>query len=818
MSVPSAFTNVLTNAAAFDVWRWLEIEGIPSAYGNISRSSSFFSSRAAADQFTGIVANFKTTPDQFEAQLDVLEAVAKYAAQVEFSLVDLDGTQTLWAGSWDVAEARELSSAVSAFGATISYGGAAASTSLYPTGGGTIYIGNETITYTAHNTGTKQFTGCSRGRYKSTAQAWGVGALLSHKPYLFYGRRVWYYQALKAKDPSFATPTQADALLRFSGTVENLRLDDRDVGVYVLQCVSLEREFARPVFRDLRQVKDTTKRGMVGDDFSKPGMRFLNQPNANESSDRLYGPDVMQYSRVGAPYFENGDRYLFRIDDEFVMFLAETSAAPGALQMVARACLGTEVEEHSAGFVAKEVAWCARYIANSNLPEHLYTRFNSPPTNWSRAAGDHPLIVLLCLMLSTGQGTNTPGGLARNYDILPKEWGLGIPYSRIDVAGIELLANETRELALNGFWEQEMPFGELAKQALAPFGMYSLTLPGGQWTIRKLRPPLPNEVTTTITKADIISKSSLGWDGNLAGLVQEVEYLYNRDLKSNRWLNSSVFINGNAQQYAQDKGRRLSYQLPHIYSRGPTPIAGRPPLGGMPNVELFLQERLDFFRQGYTMAPPIINMRCRYDKLTVAVGSLVTVTEGRLPVVQSGVRGPSGQIMRVLKVVPDEGSKTVELTLQDTGFGAVDFGYINFAAKVLARTGSEQVELADNAVMPEYDTFGNAQYDALVTDLNGDQHEWIARIMNDADAKLLAVSADFGDTAILDIVGYTSPPTATVDWSPAGALAWLDAGAFLIPVSTVAQVDFLRNNFSAVFMSEGTNALEDGEDPYKLYP
>lgn len=814
MTLPTQFQTTL-DGVGFEIWRWLEIEGLPHCFGSKSQNSGWFSGRSALEQFSSIKPYFKGTPDQFDAQLDVLEAVAKYAGQVEFRISDIDDSLTLLAGSWDNRYTAFLGVDVTKSGATLTYtpltGGNPLDTTNYPTGGGTIYIGNETISYTAHNTGTFQFTGCTRGKYRSRPQAWRQGAVISHKPYLLYGRRVWYYQTLKPIGGS--NPTDDDKVLRFSGTLENLRLDDKDPLTFILPCVSLEREFSRPVFRNLRAYRDSTNRGIVGTDFEKPGIRFGNQPGQDTGfGDRLSGPDVTQLNEDGSYHFEDAQQYMFRVDNEFIFFQAIIDLADrNDLQLQSRAAMGTSIEEHEPGFTMKECAWIARYDSTTDIFEHLFSRFNSTPTATSKAYGDHPLIVVLQLLLSTGDGDNTPGGGARNYDVLPKDWGLGVPYDRIDIEGIEQLANDHPDLAYNGFWEDEVPFGAILKECLAPFGFYSTSLLGDVWTIRKLRPPLPLEVTREISTDDIISKSGFGWDGNLTGLVQEVKYLYDKDIKRGGYTGQAVLVNANSLQYAQNKGRQLKYELPHLYSKGPVPIPGRPALGGIPNIQLVLQERLEFFRAGFTLPPPVINLRLNYGFIDLEVGSLVEVTHDNIPEVQSGTRGVSSQIMRVLRVNIDEGSKSVECTLQDSGYGTTEFGFWAPAVRIEADLGGGDFQLNSNEFT---DT---DQTDALVVLQNGDSFDWLTWLLSAGSQPMLtAIKADFSQQAAVTFTDFDGVDIITLPNITTEA-AWFGVGDVLVPNWETSDIVSAMRFYNAIFATQGSQ-LQDGGPPYKWYP
>lgn len=813
MSLPSQFTSTIRDSDAFSIDRWLEVEGIPYAYGSVTKSSAWFAARSALSQFLGIKAFFKKTPDSFDAEVDVLDGLAKFMGHVDFSITDIENEQTLWAGAWDNTYTRELSVALTKAGVTVSYSGAVADTTKYPTGGGTVYIGNETIAYTAHDTVNKKFTGCTRGKHRSRPQAWKVGSIISYKPYVLYGRRVWYYQTVTPTGGTAAV--DADKVLRFSGTVENYTLDSDDPGAYLLSCLSLEKEFTREVFRDLRTIRDTGNRGIVGTDFTQPGIRFSYDPGATQPStaNRLYSADIHQLDENGTPYFSDGAYFMFKVDKEFILF--QSSVASGSMAMIARGLMGTTVDEHKPGFSMQEVAILSRDVSGSSLWEHNSTigkRFRSATDATSTAQSDHPLIVLLQILLSTGDGDNNDGG--RNYDVLPAAWGLGIPYDRVDVAGIRRLANETPDLVLNGYWDKPIGFGAFAKQCLAPFGFYGNTQVNDLWTVRRLVPPLPDAVTRDLSSQHFVSKQKPSWDANLLGLVQEVEYLYNRDVQYGTWTRNTIFVNGLGKQYAQGKGRRLKYDLPQLYEKGLSPIPGRPPLGGMPNVELMLQERLEFLKQGFSLPPPVITRRFTYDCLDIEPGDLIKITDIMLPRIQDGIRGISLQMMRVLRKTIDEGSKTVELALQDCGFGIGDFGYIAPSAAGTISGGSSLTLLANEFTEATH-VLGSSQKDYLPRDEAGTAYDWI-QALKDGPGTVELVSKNFASSAVMTISTWNNA-TAVLTFT-AALPGWFVNGDYVLPLRNSATTMGVLTSKYFVFLSDADEDLQGVRLAFRFYP
>lgn len=805
MSVPATFKSALQNNDSIVVQRWIEIEGIPRAYGTVTKSSTWFTARAAANRFEGIDPYLARVPANFDADLDPLVGIASVMGQIEFHLVDVDGQPTAWCGNRDASTRLKLAADITAAATTITY------TGNPPTfTNSLLYIGSETIRFTTHDTVAKQFTGCTRALYRSKAQAFAAGIPIGSRPYAMFGRRVWYYQTAHKQGGTVAT--DADKALRFSGTLENIYLDDSDPGVFVVPVVSLEKELTRQVFRDLRTYTDTENKGIVGNDFAEPGIRFANESGGSSTSADLNGGDVAQTNEDSSQHFPSSTpfRYAFLVDNEVIFF--SRSNSPNKFTMTSRAAFGTTREAHSPGFTMKEIAWIARWdITNNSTPdEHYYSRFLSAQVDGlSPCNGDHPLLVLLQILLSTGTATNYVSG-RRNYDVLPESWGLGIDISRVDVDGIEKLSIENPDLSIGGYISEPVSFIELAKQILAPFGFFALTTIGDVWTIRQLRPPRPDEAVRSITTAHIINKSKPAWDGNLSGLVQEVVFDYNRDTEHNRFLNNTLMINGLGKVFAQKKGRRLTYQMPLVYEKG-AKAAGRPPLSGMAHVEGELQKRIDFFKQGYAIPPPVLTLRCRYDLIDVEPGDVVSVTLSTVPNAGTGLRGLNAQVMRVLRKRVDDGAKVVELTMQDTGYSLGDYRRIAPSAQVATVTTLTANDIDVTFEANEFTSPNGGGLDVAPVD-NGGAHEWIGELL-DNGSSIRLVSADFAQEAIFDVKGWDG---TTLNLTGASVPAWIVAGCYAIPLNYVADAGVLSDEYA--FCVDADGLLGAGDNAHKYSP
>lgn len=768
MALPAQFLSAVQSNGKVDLLRWVEIEGIPYAYGNVTKSASWFTPRASAgDRFLGIKSYLQQIPANFDAQLDPLEGTPQTGGQVEFHIGDADGSPTLWTANANKAKWLYVGVFVAAGDVTIQYTGIA-DTALFPTGGGTLYIGLEAITYTAHNTGTKQFTGCTRAKYRTRAKTYGVGFPITPQPITMRGRRVWYYQAAQRRDTlPQATVADADKVLRFLGRLENLRLADHNIGVYILSVLSMEKELDRGIFRALGTLRDLTQKGIAGPPHTDPGVRTAGEPGGSEIGSKLYTSDAAQ--------FNNGRNRLFMIDDEVVGFSFGDSSGPFA-RLNERGCFNTPLQVHKPGFVAKEVAWVC-YVDNMSgtVPfEHAACEFNSVETLTSPLPPDHPLMVLLQIVLSTGLGTNFTAG-KRNYDVLPEDWGLGIDVTRVDVAGIEKVASECPNLRVAGVIKEEVPFMRLAKSLLAPYGFFLTTDIGDSLTVRRLRPPMPDEAVKTITRNDVINKNHPGWDGNLSGAVQEVIFNHSKNIKTNDWqnLNRNIFLD--AKLFTDDQGRRITYDMPLLYEKGSI-VSGAPRVGGQPNVDLLLLERADYFKQGYARPPPIVSARLHYKHIDLKVGDVVSVTMSLLPNVGTGARGLTTALMRVMKKTIDDQTKTVIVALWDTGYNINDYRYIAPSLQITTvpstGVGPIVITVAANAFTLAVD----GQKDMLLLKPDGTLQDWCTELMN-AAFNIAHVPKDFSATNSLGILAVnTGANQVTLNFVPGTMVA----GDFLV--------------------------------------
>ena len=229
----------------FRLLRWVEIEGLPYAYGSApgNLGSSFFSGRAAAQQFDGIKAFLKSPAPIEDVELDVLEAFPKHAAELQTVIVDVDGTVCALVNT-DPGPAR-LSADYAAGATSIVYVG---SDPGFGAGPGIAYIGNETIRYGSHNAGTKTLSSVTCGCFRSVARAWGAAFRSRSSP--TRSRSAGLVLPLRQLLPERSWRlelrfAESDKWLRFAGTLESFRASE-DLGAFEFRAISLEKNSTGP--------------------------------------------------------------------------------------------------------------------------------------------------------------------------------------------------------------------------------------------------------------------------------------------------------------------------------------------------------------------------------------------------------------------------------------------------------------------------------------------------------------------------------------------------------------------------------------------
>lgn len=744
MSIPaSTFTGILEDQYQFRQGRWLEIEGLPFAIGTFQATSGFFSGRASTgDRFLGIAQSLREKPRTLEQTLDVLTGGAETSGQVEFEVVDVpanglsaaqavDGSPIQWTGQSYSSGAR-LSAAITAAATTIPILGSTADF----TAGQYCYIGTEAIQI--GTVGASSLTGCTRARFRSRAKAFPIGMPVTSRPTVMANRRVWFYQnaALQSETLTGAGATSGNQLLRFAGILRNLRLKDGEYGSFVLPARTIDQELDHECFRQFRSfvVKGTSIMDAAGKNgfHTAPGLPGFAASRANNEVGNI------QTTRG----FVTDDYYLFKIDDEYFIGQIKSAGVSGFQKFVIshRGVFNTAIVAHAEGSVAQE---CIVVGKNSTIHNFFRaSKFSSPTTANNLLNADHPLLLLLQIMLSTGDGTNTAGGSTRNYDVLPAEWGMGIDYTRVDITGIEAAAAEEPQLRFGGVIDAPVNFLQLMRQLLGFSGYYYFSDLQDQLRMRRLRPPLPDFVTQSILDSHRIRSHVTGWDGNYSGAVREVHFKHNFNIRDSKYERVTVFITA-ADIYAKGLARSIKYECPLVYN-GAAGVPGAPPMYPW-DVDQWLLTRRDFYKLRYGKPPTIISERVDLSRIRITIGDLVTVVHDNLPNETTGARGLNA-IGEVIGRAIDDASNTINLRILMTGYQLGDYRFISPSLRVTATTAYDDTNFNGSFAANDFTSpvapDGTAQTDDRVAHSGGG----VTSAFKDTGGHVRIWRADFSDS------------------------------------------------------------------------
>lgn len=765
MSIPSLFLSII-QGRTFKLGRWLEIEGLPFAIGDFSSDATFFAARATNDKLLGISHALAGPPKNIDQSMDTLDGGALTVGQMEFEIVDvpalnlsavgaIDGSPMQWTGIGRFTNSVQLSADITAAVTTIPFLGSAASFS----NGGYLFIGTEAIKI--GTVGASSFTGCTRAQFRSKAQAFGAGLPITTRPVVMANRRCWFYNVAVQTSENFTTTGSStnNQCLRFSGICRNLKYKDASFSTFVLPAQTTDQEYNRDCFRSFRAFKMI---GMsIADKDGKNGsVQVLGWPGYSSGHQYLWN--------VPTGLFSGSELVLIRIDNEYFQAQQSGAANASALYLQARGLFGSLPAAHGEGSTVQEVIPVVAYSTVDAY--YLTSKFKSTPTAAAPLSADHPLMLLLQLLLSTGAGTNTPGGGARNYDVLPVDWGMSIDYSRVDVAGIEAVALEEPQLRFGGIKEVPENFTNMMREILSFCGYYYYTGIQDVLRIRRLRPPYPDVSVRTITNIDRINKNPTGWDGNYGGAVRDLQFSFGFDIIDGKYKRITRFVTG-ADYYAKGLARQIKYETKLLYPGG-SRINGEPPFAPF-DVDQWLLTRRDFYRTRYGRPPPIIHERVNFGFMDVEIGDLMSVTHANLPATTLGTRGMVTEIGEVISKSIDDVTKTIAFTLLMTGYELGSYRFIAPSMEiqtVLSETLSGASYLMKaNSFTEALGPHGTAQTDGQV---ENNRNPATLTSMFDEDSntplKFWTVDFSFSFTSTTGLNSYSYDPTTrtlTVDWT-----------------------------------------------------
>lgn len=611
-----------------------------------------------------MVAQLASIPRNLDQTVDTLEGGALTVGTTEFEIEDNDGNPTIWTGVGYTSNQLSLNGAHSATTTTFNYFGDA---SAYNPGD-YFYIGTETILIGGK--GANTFTGCTRAQFRSTAQAFAAGYPLSLRPYTMANRRCWYNEVARdASTGSTMSTLDPDRCVRFAGTARAYRLKDGTYSTYLLTCESLDRELDRNCFRYFRSFK--LSGSIISDDAGDNGnTQVYGWPGYTQGYDFLYNFN-------GTLFTTSGESFLLRIDNE--IFAAKLYSVAGVsnpiIQLVARGLFGTQPVAHKEGALVQEIFPVVRKSTAANATwDKATSKFSSVATTNSPLDADHPLLLILQMLLSTGAGTNTAGGATRNYDVLPVDYGMAVDYTRVDITGIEAAAMEEPTLRFSGLVEAPLNFCDFMRQVLKIAGYYYIITVGDKFTIRRLRPPKPDVSSRAITNSNRIRKFVTSWDANWTGAVRQLVFSIGWDIIAQKYKRVIIVNVNDGDIYSKGLARTLEFESKFLYPGG-SGIPGELDAEAF-DVDAWIVGRGDFYSTRYGRPPPIIRERVDYSYIDTEIGDMVAVTHSNLPDVALGAKGLTASLGEVVSKSIDEVSKTIEFSILLTGWMLGSYRFI----------------------------------------------------------------------------------------------------------------------------------------------
>lgn len=557
----------------------------------------------------------------------------------------------------------------------------------YPTGGGYLYIGRETVWYTSRTVapnGGGFFSIWARGMFQlqgytqSTPHAEG-DTVTPYPLYLATRRAVLY---------AVGDRLDANKVARFSGTIRDPVRMTNEATVLELSLETVETEFkgamgsqGKPELNGFRTQRVATLSSSMRDRFDN-----WNNPGSGVPPPASDGTTSLSAASTAGQVWTAGEYVFLWIGHEVVkavVVTGRTATDQGAEVKIAvnaytnlsggrcgRGLFNTPGEQHVPGETVRELMVIRADDASTN-PESTDTKYTN----------DHPLYVARTLLESTGTGLN--GSL----DTLAAGWGAGVDKSRIDGAaagGIENL----KTFWLPGARHCEVitkPFDIKAKIAeiLRPWGCYGAALLNDLWTIRRLNPPTPLSTPVALDTNSI--QRIVSWDSNVANVVGRVVFYCNWDPLQEKFGTRLQYDNPEAQTRYANLFKTVTVEAKGMYTGDAQAGAGGfafPNLGTDAETVGAAYAGLVFDRYAKNCAR--IEIECDYGKQYIEVGDLVTVTESQVtPNQQAGARGLTGQTFEVVSKKVDDLRACVVFTL-DQMYYAAQYRLISPCASIVS--------------------------------------------------------------------------------------------------------------------------------------
>jgi hypothetical protein len=618
-TLPAAFLAALQQPGASALY-WVEIEGLPYAYGTREQPASFWNALPLAQRFEGIRPYLPKVPSPEDARLDPLEGIAS-PGELRLQVVDADGllTQAANVGREDAdPDALFLTADVAPGAAALNVGGNLAA---WPASG-IGYIGRTTFSYTAKGAGT--LTGVTLGRYRSPDVAHTAGEPVTQYPVHIRTRRAWLYLALATN----GAWTVTDRVTRYAGEIDDYGLEP-GLGIWGVTVRTPEKGFAdATLFRDLRS--GTLRSALPGpvptgttaaSSSTEPGYEASDESDSGVVRDAA-GAVVLELARTdlgGGGAFTANEWLYLRVDDEILV--GQWDATNARLKSIRRGLFGSSVAQHDAGADWREGVSIVATDA-AGVPEAAHSRFT---------AGDRPEEIVLQLLCGSG-----------TYGVLPAGWNAGRDPAGVDVASFEAIRDEAHPSDhMLGWIDKPVSFKDLVlEHILKPWGLYLVHGTDDMLRLGYLRQSPPPTTVATIDASVI--KGQPQWK---SGADQTVgEYRFACDLDVLGGLDgdpATVMVDvlvDTQRLYSRQRTRTIEHRS--LFAHYETGVAD--PLATYRRALRTFDSRRAFFAAQYGRPPPVLRVQTLFTLFPVQPGEWVTVNVAQLPSMSGAARSYSG--------------------------------------------------------------------------------------------------------------------------------------------------------------------------------
>lgn len=657
MAIPANYLALLGTHGAQSL-NWIEIEGLPYAYGTRAQAASFWTSLAVTHRFESLLPYLDEVPPGVDARLDPLEGLAS-PGEFRFSVVDVDGflTQASNVGRDEAdPDALWLTADAAAGAATLSVGGNLAA---WPTSG-IAYLGRETVKWTGKGAGT--LTGVTRGHYRSQDVLHTKGESVTQYPQHLGLRRCWFYQALSSTS-SFAV---GDRVARYAGLIEDYGLDGLTKWSLVVRTPEKELGEKTQLFRGFRsgRLVSALPAPLQGGSLA-PATGTTETEGA--SRDATTGEVVLHVERTDYQVdvaVADGEWIYMRVEDEII--LAQWVLANGRFEHVYRGLYGTVAVEHAAGADWREGTAIVKQDA-TGVPEVRHSKFTQ---------GDSPEAIILQLLLSSG-----------TYGVLPESWNGGFEPARVNVASFEGLRDTVHASERLVAWVDEpVSFRDLVvEHLLKPFGLYLIHAPDDTIECRYLRVGPPAATVATIDPSQIVGQ--VKWASGLPDTVGE--YRLEADLDPLGGLGGDpatimvdVFIDTRRLYGKRTKSIVHRSVFAHMQAGSVVPA------GSYRMAARMFDSRRAYFQARHSRPAPAITVETRWSLFHLQPGDAVSVVIPQIPSVVGSGRSYSGSGYVVSRRPLDKDAK-MQFTVALLGFALDHYASVSPAAKVASVAGGD---------------------------------------------------------------------------------------------------------------------------------